>query len=223
MRRLDDKLHSDRQSQRSVGNRNCIVTGESQERKELIRFVLDPLGQVVPDLAQKLPGKGMWVKACHKTISTSVERKIFEKYSRRKVLIPETFLKQIEATLVDRAMSGLGLARRAGLVFSGYAKIDTALRQRKVLIRIEAKDGALDGRQKLDRINPNIIVLDSAYGSELARVFDDRNIVHLAVSVNNDPGSDGLVSRLKKDFNRLESFRSTNQHARLEKFDLKVY
>ena len=125
--------------------------------------------------------------------------------------------------MVERAISGLGLARRAGRVFGGYAKIDIALRQRKVLIRIEAKDGALDGRQKLDHINPNIIVLDSAYGSELARVFDDRNIVHLAVSVNNDPGSDGLVSRLKKDFNRLESFRSTNQHARLEKFDLQVY
>ena len=222
MRRLDDKLHSDRQSQRSVGNRKCIVTGESQERKELIRFVLDPLGQVVPDLAQKLPGKGMWVKACHKTISTSVERKIFEKYSRRKVLIPETFLKQIEATLVDRAMSGLGLARRAGRVFSGYAKIDTALRQRKVLIRIEAKDGALDGRNKLDYINPSILVLDSAYGAELARVFDERNIVHLAVSVNNVLGSDGLVSRLKNDFNRLECFRSTDQHAKLEKFDLQV-
>ena len=223
MRRLDDKLHPDRQFQRSVGNRKCIVTGENKEPKELIRFVLDPLGQVVPDLAQKLPGKGMWVKACYKTISTSVERKIFEKCSRKKVLIPATFLKQVEGTLVGRAMSGLGLARRAGRVFGGYAKIDIALRQRKVLIRIEAKDGALDGRQKLDHINPNIIGLDSAYGSELARVFDDRNIVHLAVSVNNDPGSDGLVSRLKKDFNRLESFRSTNQHARLEKFDLQVY
>jgi uncharacterized protein len=223
LRRLDDKLHPNRQFQRSVSNRKCIVTGENKERKELIRFVLDPLGRVVPDLAQKLPGKGMWVKACYKTISTSVERKIFEKSSRRKVLIPEAFLKQIENTLVERAMSGVGLARRAGRIFGGYAKIDIALRKRKVLIRIEAKDGGLDGRKKLDHINPNILVLDSAYGAELAKVFNGHNIVHLAVSVNNAPGNDGLVSRLKKDFNRLECFRSTSQHAKLEKVDLQVY
>ena len=44
--------------------RKCIVTGESREPVKMIRFVLGPFGEVVPDIEEKLPGKGMWVTSC---------------------------------------------------------------------------------------------------------------------------------------------------------------
>ena len=48
---------------RETPERRCIVTGEVQPRAGLIRFVASPEGEVVPDLAEKLPGRGFWVLA----------------------------------------------------------------------------------------------------------------------------------------------------------------
>ena len=63
-----------REKDRETPERRCIVTGETQPKAGLIRFVADPDGQVVPDLAEKLPGRGFWVVA---------ERAALEAASRR--------------------------------------------------------------------------------------------------------------------------------------------
>ena len=196
--------------------RKCIVTGESQEPVKMIRFVLGPFGEVVPDIEEKLPGKGMWVTSCYETISKTVEKRSFEKATHQKVLISNSFLEDIEQILVDRAVSTVGLARRAGLVLAGHAKIDRALREGKVLLRIEAKDGAEGGRNKLTRLDPNIPILDCVYGKELARAFEKRDAIHLAIAVDNKNGNDGLMAKFKKDFGRLEQFRKSNKNVKLE-------
>ena len=46
--------------------RRCIVAMERRPQGEMIRFVLSPDGQVTPDLAAKLPGRGAWVTASRK-------------------------------------------------------------------------------------------------------------------------------------------------------------
>jgi len=43
--------------------RTCIATGEEGAPERMIRFVVGPDGEVVPDLARRLPGRGMWVRA----------------------------------------------------------------------------------------------------------------------------------------------------------------
>ena len=43
----------------SVPMRRCIATGKSGPRRSLLRFVVDPDGEVVPDVADRLPGRGM--------------------------------------------------------------------------------------------------------------------------------------------------------------------
>ena len=196
--------------------RKCIVTGQSQEPVKMIRFVLGPFGEVVPDIEEKLPGKGMWVTSCYETISKTAEKRSFERSTHQKVLISSGFLENIERKLVDRAVSTVGLARRAGLVLAGHAKIDRALREGKVLLRIEAKDGAEGGRNKLTRLDPNIPILDCVYGKELARAFEKRDAIHLAIAVDNKNGNDGLMAKFKKDFGRLEQFRKSNKNVKLE-------
>ena len=196
--------------------RKCIVTGQSRDSVQMIRFVLGPFGEVVPDIEEKLPGKGMWVTSCYQTIAKTAEKKSFERSMHRKVLFSDRFLENIEQKLVDRAVSAVGIARRAGRVLAGHAKIDRALRDRKVLLRIEAKDGAEDGRNKLTRLDPNIPILDCVYGKELARAFETRHAIHLAIAVDNKKGNDGLMTKLKKDFGRLEQFRKSNKNVKLE-------
>ena len=48
--------------------RKCIVSGESQPKGGLIRFVVGPEGVVVPDVTGKLPGRGMYVAADREAI-----------------------------------------------------------------------------------------------------------------------------------------------------------
>ena len=43
--------------------RKCIATGEVQPKFGLVRFVVGPDGQIVPDIMGKLPGRGIWVSA----------------------------------------------------------------------------------------------------------------------------------------------------------------
>ena len=43
--------------------RRCLVSGEVLAEDRLVRFAADPDGNVVPDVAAVLPGRGMWVRA----------------------------------------------------------------------------------------------------------------------------------------------------------------
>ena len=55
--------------------RTCIVTREAQAPAGLIRFVLGPDHQVVPDLRHKLPGRGVWVTARSEIVNEAVKRR----------------------------------------------------------------------------------------------------------------------------------------------------
>ena len=52
--------------------RKCIVTGDVQPKAGLIRFVLGPDDTVVPDVLEKLPGRGMWVTADRAVLDLSL-------------------------------------------------------------------------------------------------------------------------------------------------------
>ena len=66
----DDGRHRGQQRQADDGAdtgegplRTCVVTRAELPQADLIRFVADPDGVIVPDLAQRLPGRGVWVTA----------------------------------------------------------------------------------------------------------------------------------------------------------------
>ncbi|HLF58858.1 MAG TPA: DUF448 domain-containing protein, partial [Alphaproteobacteria bacterium] len=43
--------------------RRCLATGTLRPKAELVRFVLAPDGTVVPDINERLPGRGLWLTA----------------------------------------------------------------------------------------------------------------------------------------------------------------
>ena len=59
--------------------RRCIATGESRAPDEMVRFVATPTGAVVPDVAHKLPGRGMWVTAQRDAIAKAATKGSFSK------------------------------------------------------------------------------------------------------------------------------------------------
>ena len=59
MRHVAPERDQDRETADTV--RRCAVTRALRPKDELIRFVFGPDGAVVPDLKEKLPGRGVWL------------------------------------------------------------------------------------------------------------------------------------------------------------------
>ena len=71
------------EAEEDVAERMCIVTREVMDEAQLIRFVRGPEGEVVPDLARKLPGRGVWVALSRARVAEAVKRKAFRRGLRR--------------------------------------------------------------------------------------------------------------------------------------------
>ena len=95
--------------------RRCLVTRETLPMDRLIRFCVSPDRMVVPDLAHKLPGRGMWVTADRDLVETACGKGLFAKAAHAKVTCPEDMDGLIKSLFVKRLQSLLGLARKAGL------------------------------------------------------------------------------------------------------------
>src|SRR5216684_568768 len=57
--------------------RLCIATREVRPVGELMRFVVGPDGSVVPDLKNRLPGRGVWITARRHLVEEAVRRRMF--------------------------------------------------------------------------------------------------------------------------------------------------
>jgi predicted RNA-binding protein YlxR (DUF448 family) len=179
--------------------RRCLASGRIRSKDEMIRFAVSPEGELVPDLAAKLPGRGLWLSPERLLVETALSKGLFAKAARRKVTVPPDLLKRLEGLLKRRCLDILGMARRAGLVVAGFDQVSEALRSGKAAYRIEASDGAADGRRKLFGKMPGIETVSLLTAAELGSALGRDHMVHIALL----PG--GLADRLKVDLNRLHA------------------
>src|SRR5579859_871194 len=129
--------------------RRDIVSGEVMDEARLIRFVAGPDALVVPDLARKLPGRGLWVAADRASVETAARKNLFARAAKAKLAAPGDLADQVERLLRARLLAGLGLARKAGDLTLGYEKVLAAVTSGKAAWLVEASDGAEEGRRKL--------------------------------------------------------------------------
>jgi len=129
--------------------RRDLVTHEVMDESRLIRFVAAPDGSVVPDLGRKLPGRGLWVAADRASVETAAKKNLFSRAAKTKLNAPTDLAARVETLLFRRCLDQLGLARREGVLISGFEKSAAAIRAGKAAWVIEASDGAVDGRGKL--------------------------------------------------------------------------
>lgn len=64
---------------KKVPLRTCVVSHEKCEKKDLLRVVRTPLGEVVYDSTGKLNGKGAYLKKSIEVINKAKRTKILEK------------------------------------------------------------------------------------------------------------------------------------------------
>lgn len=212
---LDEDDYDERQ-------RRDIVTGEIMPEHRLVRFVAAPDGTVVPDVAAKLPGRGIWVEATSKAIGIAVEKKLFARAAKANVSATRDLAERTEKALVSRMLGDLGLARRSGALVLGFDNVLRALdgpKQPPSLL-IEAMDGAADGKRKLYNaahardLKP--VVVECLSSAELGLALGRENVIHAAVQ----PG--GLAERLTLDAQRLMALRPRNESPRADASKTKV-
>jgi predicted RNA-binding protein YlxR (DUF448 family) len=131
--------------------RRCIVTRQALEKPAMIRFVLDPEGRVVPDLKEKLPGRGLWVTAERAILAQAVAKNAFAKAAKQSAKVAPDLVERVAELAKREVAELLGLARKSGHLVAGFEKVQAALDRDGVRVLIAASDGAEDGRRKLAR------------------------------------------------------------------------
>jgi predicted RNA-binding protein YlxR (DUF448 family) len=203
----DPDLDDGPRTQKSATTRMCAVSREVRPIDELIRFVIAPTGEVIPDLKRKLPGRGLWVSASRRSVAEAVRRHQFSKGFKRDVRVAPTLPTDTDALLVRSVTEALAMAAKAGQVVAGFGKVEDALNRSETAALIHASDGAADGIRKLDAIarqkygNPDesqeipvgfpiVNVLTSA---ELDLALGRSNVIHAALLAG--PASKTFLSR----------------------------
>lgn len=132
-----------------VRERRCVATGETLPEHLLVRFAAGPEGVIVPDVAAKLPGRGVWVTATRSALETARKKGGFARSLKGPVKVGDDIADLTESLLAKRCLDHLGLMRRAGAIAIGVTQVEAAIRAKPALALIEASDGAEDGRGKL--------------------------------------------------------------------------
>lgn len=177
---------------KSGTERMCAVTRQVAGIDDLIRFVVSPAGEPVPDLKRKLPGRGLWVSLSHAAVAEAARRNVFAKSFKRDVHVSRTLADDVERMMVRSVAEALAMTAKAGQVVSGFSKVESAIEGRQAVALIHATDGAPDGIRKLNaklaaimRENaaesvdlPIVSVLTS---DELDLALGRANVVHAAL------------------------------------------
>jgi predicted RNA-binding protein YlxR (DUF448 family) len=187
----DPELDNGPRTDKSATMRMCAVSREVRPVDELIRFVLSPQAEVVPDLKRKLPGRGLWIEASRARVAEAVRRNQFSRGFKRDVRAAATLASDTEKLLVKSAIEALAMAAKAGQVVAGFAKVEEALNGGQAKALIHASDGAADGIRKLDAIvrqrggnhgeSPVFPVLTALSSAELDLALGRANVIHAAL------------------------------------------
>ncbi len=166
----------------------------------MIRFVVAPDRVLVPDLAARLPGRGIWLSARGDVLEIARTRGAFAKAARGPVSVPSDLLGLLQAALARRIGEHLGLARRAGQAVAGFAKAREWLQAGRAALVVEAADGSLEERGRLLGAWTGPVLAPLA-GAELGRIFGRDRAVHVAVAAGR------LAARIGEDAERLAGLR----------------
>ena len=194
--------------------RTCALSREVKPVDELVRFVVAPNGEVVADVRRKLPGRGLWITATRDAVGQAVKRNVFARGFKRDVRAAADLADQTEKMLERAALDALAIAGKAGLVVSGFAKVEAALGKGEALALIHASDAAPDGRRKLSAATRDedeegtrkIVVIEDFSGSQLDLALNRPNVVHAALLAG--PGSETFLARVAR-YVRFRTNKST--------------
>lgn len=167
----------------------CIVTREVKPTDELVRFVLAPDHSVVPDVQCDLPGRGVWVSADSQTVEKAVTKKAFARGFKSAARSDDELTDLVGRLLARKALGLLSLAQKAGLVRTGFVKVQKQLDNGQIAVLVHARDGAEDGARKIAskanaarRDGEAVATVRGFTSEELSLALGRSNVIHAALT-----------------------------------------
>lgn len=189
-----------REKDREQPERRCIVTGEVQPKRGLVRFVVGPDAMVAPDLAEKLPGRGIWVAADRAALEKAAAKNLFSRAARAQVKAPEDLADLVEAGLARRVVELVSLARKSGRAVAGFEKVKGWLAEGRAKVLLQASDGSERGKGKLWTPQGGRW-FGCLTASELGLSFGRDHVIHGALAAG------GLTDKVIVEAGRLTGLR----------------
>ena len=189
-----------RTKDQDVSERRCIVTGEVTPKQGLIRFVVGPENQAVPDILEKLPGRGMWVTATRDALDKA-GRGQFSKSAKAPVNVLDGLTDEVERQTLRRVVDLIAMARKAGLAVAGFEKVKGWLGGgENVRALFQASDGSERGKTKL-WTPEGARYFGCLTAQELGLAFGRGTVVHGALA------SGKLSNRVVEEATKLKGLR----------------
>ncbi len=156
----------------------------------MIRFVKAPDNSLVPDIAEKLPGRGVWVLSDRGSLEQAINNGGFKRGLKANVKIDAAVIDLTVRLLRQRVLSLMTMALKGGRIYLGFDQVKSAAQSEVLGWRIEASDGAAGGRgkirvltkavsQEMDQTPTPVIGCFSAV--ELGQALSREAIVHGAI------------------------------------------
>jgi uncharacterized protein len=194
--------------------RTCALTRSQQPVENLIRFVVGPDGDAVPDVKRKLPGRGIWITATREAVDEAVKRRVFARGFKRDVRVAPDLAVQTERLLERAALDALAMAGKAGGVLTGTSRVEAAIAQENVVALVHAADAADDGKRKLNAVlrretagkSREFAIIEVLTGAQLDLALGRPNVVHAALLAG--PASATFLARVM----RFAHFRTGQSH-----------
>jgi hypothetical protein len=195
--------------EREEPERRCLVTNETGPKSGLVRFVVGPDNVIVPDIAGKLPGRGMYVTAS-RPILEQARKGQFARAAKAPVTVPDGLADEVERQLAYRVVDLVSLARKAGLAIAGFEKVKEALALAgeglgkgpwaRIRVLLQASDGSERGKAKL-WTPEGARYFNCLSSEELGRAFGRQTVIHAALA------SGALADRVVEEAAKLRGLR----------------
>lgn len=199
----DDEMDDGPRTAAAVPSRLCVAKRQILPLAELVRFVLDPEGRVTPDIERRLPGRGVWVEASHAVIAQAVKRRAFARGFRREVIADAGLADLVDQLLARAALGALSMANKAGLVVTGFAKVEAALAAAPALALLHASDASADGIRKMAgalhrarAAHGEIAELQPFTSAQMDLALGRSNVIHAVVLAG--PAGDSFLARCRR-------------------------
>ena len=184
-----------------AGERRCIVSRRILPKAAMVRFVAGPDNVIVPDVAGRLPGRGIWVEATRAAVDAAVAGRLFAKAARRALTVPDDLADQTAERLAERTLGWIGFARRAGAFVTGHDKVRAALESGRAAALVQAADGSPDSRRRMRALAGDVPAIELFTSAEVAAVAGRDHVVHGVLSAGD------FTAPFLTDAARLAGFR----------------
>ena len=181
--------------------RRSVATRRVQPRAGMVRLVRAPDGRLVPDILERLPGRGIWLEARRDLLLDPKTSKALARAAGGPVPDVQALAAEIERGLLQRSLDLLGLAKRGRQAVSGYEKVRDAVRRGRAALVLIARDAGRDAREAFRHLPEGMLRIVAFDRDEMGRALGRDQAVYVAVMRGR------LARKLLRELGRLSGFR----------------